>query len=146
MESSWYRVKEREGRHRLMRMANDGLLGIKVVETQRRLGTNLGYSSDEIRKFLASARELIDVIQDGISFLRGEAITRSLDPELVLIINSVRRENYLSLDDLDERCETALTILEEAEEGDVKLDRLNIVERLLNDISSASKPKGEMLV
>lgn len=146
MESSWYRVKEREARHHLMRMTNDGLLGIKVVETQKRLGTNLGYSSDEIKKFLASARDLFKTIQDGISFLRGETITRSLDPELVLIINSVRRDNYLSLDGLDEMCETALTILKEAEEGDVKFDRLNIVERLLKDISSASKPKGEMLV
>jgi len=146
METSWYRVKERESRHRLLRMANDGLLGIKVVETQKRLGAKLGYSSDEIRKLLASARELINTIRDGISFLRGEAITRSLDPELVLIINSVRRENYLSLDDLDKRCETALTTLKEVEEGDVKLNRLTIVERLLNDISSASKPKGELLV
>jgi hypothetical protein len=145
MEVSWYQVKQREDRHKFSSMANDALLGLKIIETKTKIGATIEYSSSELKKLLHTGEILINSILGGIEFLRGSATTKSLNPELIYVINRIQREDYLSLDELEEKCRIALKVLQQAESGKPSLDRFSNAEHLFNDIVTSSRIESKTL-
>jgi len=143
MEVSWYQVKQREDRHRFSSMASDALLGIKIIEAQMKVGAATEYPSSELKKLLKTGEILVNSVLGGIEFLRGSATAKSLNPELVFVINRMRREDYLSLDELEERCKVALQALQFEESGRPSLEKLGVAEHLLNDIATSSRIEGK---
>jgi hypothetical protein len=145
MEVSWYQVKQREDRHRFSSMASDALLGLKIIETKTKVGAAIEYSSSELKKLLHTGEILINSILGGIEFLRGSVTTKSLNPELIFVINRIRREDYLSLDELEEKCRIALEALQHVESGKPSLERLSAAEHLFNDIATSSRIESRTL-
>lgn len=143
MEVSWYQVKQREDRHRFSSMANDALLGINIIEAQMKVGAATEYPRSELEKLLKTGEILVNSVLGGIEFLRGSETTKSLNPELVFVINRMRREDYLSLDELEERCKVALQALQFEERRRPSLEKLGVAEHLLNDIATSSRIEGK---
>jgi len=143
MESSWYQIKQREDRHRFSSMASDALLGVKIIEAQLKVGATIKYSNSELKQLLHTGQRLVNSILGGIEFLRGSSTTRSLNPELIFVINRMRREDYLSLDELEERCKVALEALQVIEKGKPSTEKLSVAEHLFNDVSTSSRIEGK---
>ena len=146
MEKSWYQVKQRESHYNLSSMANDGLLGIKIVEAKQRIGAAIDFSDAELKKLLRRGEDLVKYVLDGVGFLRGMGKTKSLDPELVLVLNRMRREDYMSLDDIEEKSKVALHALEMVELGKPDLEKLKAAEDLFNSISNSTKSEEKILL
>jgi len=143
MEASWYKVKQREDRHRFSSMASDALLGIKIIEVRLKVGAAIMYSSSELKQLLYTGQDLVNYILAGIEFLRGSATTKSLNPELVFVINRIRREDYLSLDELEQKCKVTLEALQLGEKKKLNLEKLRVAEYLFNNVSASSRIEGE---
>lgn len=146
MEKSWYQVKQSESRYQLSSMANDGLLGMKIVEAKQRVGTAIKFSDAELKRLLQRGQSLVKYILDGVEFLRGTGETKSLDPELVLVLNNIRCEDYLSLDDIEQRCKVVLNALQMAEKGKPDLEKLKVAEGLFSSISNSTKSEEKILL
>lgn len=145
MEVSWYQIKQREDRHKFSSMASDALLGLKIIEIQTKVGIRIEYSISELKKLLHAGEVLINSILGGIEFLRGSLTTKSLNPELIFVINRIRREEYLSLDELEQKCGVALEALQNAESGKPNMERLSAANRLFNDIATSSRIENRIL-
>ncbi len=140
MQASWYKIKQIEDRHRFSTLASDALLGIKVREAQIKVSESIAYSPTELQDLLNSGQILLNSILSGIEFLKGSQTTKSLNPELIFIINRICHEDYLSLDELEQRCKVALGTLREEK---LDLQSLSIAEHLFKGISASSKTVNE---
>lgn len=143
MVTSWYQIKQREDRHKFSSMAGDAVLGIKIIEAQVKVGTAIKYSTSELKQLLHVGQVLVSSILSGIEFLKGSTTTKSLNPELIFIINRIRSEDYLSLSELEGRCKIALEALQIEEKEKIDPEKLSVAEHLFNDVSASSKIEGK---